>query len=326
MLAGGGEPRLVTYGISDDLAGHGRADVRRDRPHLHPRAHAGDAATRRCAGWRRSSTAGRAPWPRCSTARTRAAGCTSTRRRAPGASAGRSCSTSTSSARRAGWSPTGAPRCATSARTARRSGPACGSTSPRTPTRRGCSSSARSTSPPRWRRIATGMGYRVTIADPRRAFLASARFSASADTIAAWPDEVIEQIAPGPRDAVLVFTHDAKLDVPALMAAFGDRRRATSARSAAARRPRTASSGCARPAPTDADLDAAVRPGGPGHRRGDRGGDGDRRARRDHRPPRRAHRRPAARRPAAPSAASGPTDPSSPPRCAAARRAAGPAR
>ena len=68
--------------------------------------------------------------------------------------------------------------------------------------------------------IATGMGYRVTIADPRRAFLASARFSASADTIAAWPDDVIDQIAPGPRDAVLVFTHDAKLDVPALMAAF----------------------------------------------------------------------------------------------------------
>jgi xanthine dehydrogenase accessory factor len=69
-------------------------------------------------------------------------------------------------------------------------------------------------------KIAAGLGYRVTIADPRRAFLDSPRFAAFAETEAAWPDEVLERIAPGPRDAVLVFTHDAKLDVPALMAAF----------------------------------------------------------------------------------------------------------
>ena len=68
--------------------------------------------------------------------------------------------------------------------------------------------------------IAAGMGYEVTIADPRTAFLSSARFSAHAQTLAAWPEEVIDRLAPGPRDAVLVFTHDAKLDVPALMAAL----------------------------------------------------------------------------------------------------------
>jgi len=68
--------------------------------------------------------------------------------------------------------------------------------------------------------IAGGMGYRVTIADPRRAFLESARFSASAETVAAWPQDVLGDEALGPRDAVLVFTHDTKLDVPALMAAF----------------------------------------------------------------------------------------------------------
>jgi xanthine dehydrogenase accessory factor len=68
--------------------------------------------------------------------------------------------------------------------------------------------------------IASGMGYRVTIADPRRAFLDSARFSASAETVAAWPDDVLDGIRLGPRDAVLVFTHDSKLDVPALIAAF----------------------------------------------------------------------------------------------------------
>ena len=59
--------------------------------------------------------------------------------------------------------------------------------------------------------LAKGIGYRVTIADPRRAFLASPRFSAFADTVAAWPDAVLEGVELGPRDAVLVFTHDPKL-------------------------------------------------------------------------------------------------------------------
>src|ERR1700694_1775112 len=39
--------------------------------------------------------------------------------------------------------------------------------------------------------IAGGMGYRVTIADPRQAFLSSARFSTAAETLAAWPEEVV---------------------------------------------------------------------------------------------------------------------------------------
>lgn len=68
--------------------------------------------------------------------------------------------------------------------------------------------------------IAGGMGYRVTIADPRAAFLSSARFSACAETIGGWPEEVLEQRTLGPRDAVLVFAHDSKLDVPALLATF----------------------------------------------------------------------------------------------------------
>jgi xanthine dehydrogenase accessory factor len=68
--------------------------------------------------------------------------------------------------------------------------------------------------------LAKGVGYRVTIADPRKAFLSSARFSTYSDTVAAWPDEVLDGVTLGPRDAVLVFSHDPKLDVPALMAAF----------------------------------------------------------------------------------------------------------
>jgi xanthine dehydrogenase accessory factor len=69
--------------------------------------------------------------------------------------------------------------------------------------------------------LAKGVGYRVTIADPRKAFLASPRFSAFADTIAAWPEAVLDGVKLGPRDAVLVFTHDPKLDVPAVQAALG---------------------------------------------------------------------------------------------------------
>ena len=69
--------------------------------------------------------------------------------------------------------------------------------------------------------LAKGVGYRVTIADPRKAFLASPRFSAFADTITAWPDAVLDGVELGPRDAVLVFTHDPKLDVPAVRAALG---------------------------------------------------------------------------------------------------------
>jgi xanthine dehydrogenase accessory factor len=69
--------------------------------------------------------------------------------------------------------------------------------------------------------LAKGLGYRVTIADPRQAFLDSPRFSSVAQTIVAWPDKVLADMTLGPRDAVLVFTHDPKLDVPAVQAALG---------------------------------------------------------------------------------------------------------
>jgi xanthine dehydrogenase accessory factor len=68
--------------------------------------------------------------------------------------------------------------------------------------------------------LAKGLGYRVTIADPRSAFLASSRFSAAAETEVGWPDKVLDGVELGPRDAVLIFTHDPKLDVPAVQAAL----------------------------------------------------------------------------------------------------------
>ena len=68
-------------------------------------------------------------------------------------------------------------------------------------------------------RLATEIGYRVTIVDARRAFLSSPRFSAVAEVVVAWPDDFLDERELSPRDAVLVFTHDPKFDEPALVAA-----------------------------------------------------------------------------------------------------------
>jgi xanthine dehydrogenase accessory factor len=68
--------------------------------------------------------------------------------------------------------------------------------------------------------LAESIGYRVTIVDARQAFTQSARFSAHAEVVVSWPREYLEEQPLGPRDAVLVFTHDPKFDEPALLAAL----------------------------------------------------------------------------------------------------------
>lgn len=69
-------------------------------------------------------------------------------------------------------------------------------------------------------RLASEMGYAVTICDPREPFLRSARFEAVAEVVVGWPQDALAGRELGPRDAVLVFTHDPKLDRPALIAAL----------------------------------------------------------------------------------------------------------
>ncbi|HWI70994.1 MAG TPA: XdhC/CoxI family protein [Baekduia sp.] len=66
--------------------------------------------------------------------------------------------------------------------------------------------------------LATEAGYRVTICDARSAFASSPRFSRHANVVVDWPDRYLDGRELGPRDAVLVFTHDPKFDEPALMA------------------------------------------------------------------------------------------------------------
>jgi xanthine dehydrogenase accessory factor len=67
--------------------------------------------------------------------------------------------------------------------------------------------------------FASRIGYEVTICDARDRFARSGRFSADAEVRVGWPHEVMEGVELGPRDAVLVFTHDPKFDEPALLAA-----------------------------------------------------------------------------------------------------------
>ena len=69
-------------------------------------------------------------------------------------------------------------------------------------------------------RAAVEIGYRVTICDARSAFAHTPRLAEHADVVVDWPDRHLAGRSLGPRDAVLVFTHDPKFDEPALIAAL----------------------------------------------------------------------------------------------------------
>lgn len=62
-------------------------------------------------------------------------------------------------------------------------------------------------------------GFSVVLVDPRRAFAAEPRFPGF-DVRNDWPDEALAELALDRRSAVVVLTHDPKLDDPALTAAL----------------------------------------------------------------------------------------------------------
>jgi xanthine dehydrogenase accessory factor len=68
--------------------------------------------------------------------------------------------------------------------------------------------------------FASQVGYEVTICDARDRFARSSRFSSVARVSVGWPQEILRGLDLGPRDVVLVFTHDPKFDEPALIAAL----------------------------------------------------------------------------------------------------------
>jgi xanthine dehydrogenase accessory factor len=72
-------------------------------------------------------------------------------------------------------------------------------------------------------RVAKEIGFRVTVCDAREVFATRARFPQADEVVVDWPDRLLARIGPTltERDAVCVLTHDAKFDVPALVAALG---------------------------------------------------------------------------------------------------------
>jgi xanthine dehydrogenase accessory factor len=69
-------------------------------------------------------------------------------------------------------------------------------------------------------RAARLLGWSTFVADARRAFATPERFPSADELIVAWPREALAQIAPDHQTAVIVLTHDAKFDQPALEAAL----------------------------------------------------------------------------------------------------------
>jgi xanthine dehydrogenase accessory factor len=68
--------------------------------------------------------------------------------------------------------------------------------------------------------LARAIGYDVVFADPRLAFATEERFTGM-EIAQAWPDEALPRIGLDARAAVVVLSHDPKIDDPALIDALG---------------------------------------------------------------------------------------------------------
>ena len=71
-------------------------------------------------------------------------------------------------------------------------------------------------------RVASVLGFRVTVCDARSAFATQARFPLADEVLAEWPQVHLERVGATltERDAVCVLTHDPKFDVPAIVSAL----------------------------------------------------------------------------------------------------------
>jgi xanthine dehydrogenase accessory factor len=68
--------------------------------------------------------------------------------------------------------------------------------------------------------IARALGYRTVVIDGRATFATRERFPDADELLVGWPDELADTIGLGPRDAVVVLTHDVKFDEPAIVTAL----------------------------------------------------------------------------------------------------------
>jgi xanthine dehydrogenase accessory factor len=69
-------------------------------------------------------------------------------------------------------------------------------------------------------RAAKEIGWRTIVADPRGKFATQDRVPSADELLTVWPDEAIEHVRPDGHTAVLVLTHDDKFDLPALKGAL----------------------------------------------------------------------------------------------------------
>jgi xanthine dehydrogenase accessory factor len=72
-------------------------------------------------------------------------------------------------------------------------------------------------------RVAKVLGYHVTVCDARPVFATKRRFPLADEVVVDWPHRLLEGVGSTltARDAVCVLTHDHKFDVPAIVAALG---------------------------------------------------------------------------------------------------------
>lgn len=68
--------------------------------------------------------------------------------------------------------------------------------------------------------LARPLGRRVVVVDPRREYAHAWRVPLADEVVRGWPDAYLAEHPPTPRDAVLVLTHDPKIDDRALIAAL----------------------------------------------------------------------------------------------------------
>ncbi|MDQ2807884.1 MAG: XdhC/CoxI family protein [Chloroflexota bacterium] len=69
-------------------------------------------------------------------------------------------------------------------------------------------------------RLARELGYHITVVDARSALATAERFPQAQSVQVAWPDEALLALVPDRNTAVVVLTHDAKFDEPALITAL----------------------------------------------------------------------------------------------------------
>jgi xanthine dehydrogenase accessory factor len=70
-------------------------------------------------------------------------------------------------------------------------------------------------------RAAKALGWSTAVADPRPTLVTRERLPSPDELVTAWPDEALARLAPDHDTAVVVLTHEERLDVPALTAALG---------------------------------------------------------------------------------------------------------